>query len=311
VSRQVGPRHVTIDLDGAWCYRRIHGHAPNRSPDAVDDDDDDPLLTRALPEILRTCARHHTRATLFVVGRDARKPRTAALLKSALAEGHDLQAHSFAHDYAMSTWPIERAYADVVAAFDAIEDLGAARPEGFRAPGYNLSSSLVAALVEARAQWSSSLLPSPLYFAARAAVIAKTRLRGRHSASLLGRLSAFAPTLRRSPARHFHRGVPLREYPISTAGGLPFVGTTLALLPDRAAEAFTRLALSLTPANDLVFELHAADFVDPTLLPDEQPDAGVAREDKLRRIGRALAHLAALGDPHPLTPPPSPEPRRR
>jgi hypothetical protein len=286
------PRRITIDLDGAWCYRRIHGRA--------DDDDDtrritdaDPLLLQALPRILALCARHKTTATLFVVGQDARTAAVAALLREALAAGFDLQCHSDAHDYALSRWPKERARADIVAGLDAIEALGARRPRGFRAPGYNLAPPLVEALVEAGVLWSSSVLPSPAYFALRALVIARTRLQGRRSSSLVGDIAAFLPRLPHRSFDHDVGGTVVREHPITTAAGLPWTGTTLALLPDAAADALTTVALSTSAASDLVFELHAADFVDGTMLPEDQPEARVPLADKLRRIERAVARVVA------------------
>ncbi len=284
------PRRVTIDLDGAWCYRRIHGHDDDVS--VPDDGDDDPLLLEALPRILSMCAALQTTATLFVVGRDRRGPRTAALLREALAAGHDLQAHSYGHAYGLSRWPRARIHDDVVRALDAVESLGAPRPTGFRAPGYNLSPALVGALVDAGVRWSSSVLPSPAYFALRALVIARARRAGRASSSLVGDPRAFAP--RRARAfDHDDGGGRLREIPITTAAGLPWTGTTLSLLPDVAADALTTLALQRIRGDDVVFELHAADFADGRHLPAEQPDARVLLSDKLRRIERALARVVA------------------
>ncbi len=293
------PRRVTIDLDGAWCYRRIHGRAEGdaaaRPSATVNDDDDvidDALLLQALPRLLdRPHLAPHT--TLFVVGRDTRGPRVAALLRAALAAGFDLQAHSYAHDYALSRWPPMAARDDVIACLDAIEALGAPRPRGFRAPGYNLSATLLGALVDAGVRWSSSVLPSPAYFALRAAVVARTRLSGRRSASLVGDVGAFVPRARRGAFDHRVGGVVVREHPITTAAGLPWIGTTLALLPDAAGDALTSVALAAARGDDVVFELHAADFVDGALLPPDQPDARVPLHDKLRRIDRALARVVA------------------
>ena len=280
------PRRVTIDLDGAWCYRRIHGH------DDDDDQRDDPLLLEALPRVLSMCARLETTATLFVVGKDTRGPRVAGLLRDAVAAGHDLQAHSFSHDYALSRWPRAQIVDDVGRALDAVALLGAPRPTGFRAPGYNLSPDLRRALVDVGVRWSSSILPSPAYFALRAFVIARTRSNGRTSASLVGAPRAFAP--RRARAfDHVEGGARLREFPITTAASLPWTGTTLSLLPDVVADALTTLALAGTRGDDVVFELHAADFADGAHLPADQPDARVPLEDKLRRIERAIARVVA------------------
>jgi hypothetical protein len=303
------PARITVDLDGAWCYRRIHGFDDDDDDDRDDDrDDDDPLLLAALPRLLDVCARTGAQATLFVVGRDVAgrrsEGRVAALLRQAVAAGHDLQSHSFAHSYALSRWGRPRIVDDVTRSLDALAALTGARPRGFRAPGYNLSSTLTGALVDAGIRWSSSLLPSPAYWALRAGVIAATALAGRRSASLLGDLRAFLPRpLARPPApaaapAAAHAAAPaaapvLREHPITTAATLPWTGTTLALLPDAAADGLTSLALAGARGDDLVFELHAADFADGTWLPPGQPDARVPLHDKLRRVQRAMARVVA------------------
>jgi peptidoglycan/xylan/chitin deacetylase (PgdA/CDA1 family) len=286
-----GPRRITIDLDGAWCYRRIHGHTSHDDEADNGKAGDDPLLLQAMPRILELGTRIGAATTLFVVGRDTRGSGVAALLRRAVDAGFELQAHSYAHDYALSRWPRDRAAADVKAALDAIESLGAPRPQGFRAPGYNLSPALLGALVDAGVRWSSSVMGSPAYFALRAAVVARTRLAGRRSDSLLGHPAAFVPRRRRFT--HHVDDVTLVEHPIATAAGLPWTGTTLALLPDAVGDALTTVALATTPVDELVFELHAADFADGALLPPDQPDARVPLSEKLRRIERALARVVA------------------
>ena len=288
VSEIVRPRTVTIDLDGAWCYRAIHGtRDDDDDDDDNDDDDDDPLLADGLPRFLEVCARLDVRATLFVVARDLRRPGFARLMKQAADAGHDVMSHSFSHAYDLARWPAARLAADLAASRDAIAAVTGRLPTGFRAPGYTTSETLWQALVATGFQWSSSALPSPTYLAARTLVRWRTRLGGGVSSSQPGSWRAFSPLFAQPPA-------PLREYPISTAWGLPWTGTTLALLPDVAADALTTLALHTPrPAHwPLVFELHAADFADGRHLPAAQPDAAVPLRDKLRRLERTLARLA-------------------
>ena len=271
------PRRLTIDLDGAWCYRQIHGVGGG------DDDDDDPLLAAGLPRFLELCARLSVTATLFVVGVDLRRERYARLIAAAAAAGHQVMSHSHSHAYDLSRWPRARIVDDVAASVAAIEAVTGARPTGFRAPGYNLSPALLDAVVDVGLRWSSSLLPAPAYFGARALVIARTALAGRRSASLLGDPRAFGLRRRR---RHPNG---LEEFPISAPWGVPLTGTVLALLPDSAA-AWLGDAAALRSSgvgDDPLLELHAADFVDGELLPAGQPDRHVPLVDKLRRIERA------------------------
>jgi hypothetical protein len=282
-----GPRRLTIDLDGAWCYRAIHGVGGGYGYD--DDDDDDALLLQGTARFLELCARLSVTATLFVVGVDLRRERYARLIAEAARAGHEVMSHSQSHAYDLSRWPRARIVDDVVASLAAIGAVTGVRPAGFRAPGYNLSLPLLDAVKEAGVSWSSSLLPAPAYFAARALVIARTTLLGRRSASLLGDPAAFAPALRRRPAlRPLRHPNGLLEFPLSAPFGIPFTGTMLALLPDRAAHWLSRAA---GDDDDGLLELHAADFVEGTLLPPGQPDRLVPLTDKLRRIERAARVL--------------------
>ncbi len=280
------PRTVTIDLDGAWCYRAIHGVADDDS-----DDDSDPILQEGVPRFLDCCARLNVSATLFVVGRDLQRPAFARLIAQAAAAGHDVMSHSFGHAYDLARFEPAALDADLGRSVDAITAVTGVAPRGFRAPGYTTSEALWAALLRAGFAWSSSVLPSPAYLAARTLVRWRTRAGGATSASQPGSWRAFSPLFATPPP-------PLREFPVSTALGLPWTGTTLALLPDSAADALTTLALH-TPRpghQPLVFELHAADFADGRHLPRAQPDARVPLADKLRRLERTLGRLARHQD---------------
>jgi len=283
------PHTVTIDLDGAWCYRAIHGVAG--AHDDAHDEDGDPILQEGLPRFLECCARLDVRATLFVVGRDLRRPAFARLIAQAAAAGHDVMSHSFGHAYDLADAAPAALDDDLGRARDAIAAVTGVVPRGFRAPGYTTSDALWGALLRAGFQWSSSVLPSPPYLAARSLVRLRTRVTGGRSASQAGSWRAFSPLFASPP-------LPLQEFPISTALGLPWTGTTLALLPDRAADALTTLALHTPrPAHrPLVFELHAADFADGRHLPRAQPDAHVPLADKLRRLERTLMRLAQTPD---------------
>jgi hypothetical protein len=283
VSGYHRPRAITIDLDGAWCYRAIHGHH-------VDDArvHDDALLLDALPCFLDLCADVGLTSTIFVVTRDLRSDRLQQLLQQAHAAGHQLMSHSHAHHYDLSRRHVDDISADLQASQAALQALTGEAPVGFRAPGYNLSSSLLQALVATGFAWSSSVLPSPAYWAARVAIRAKTALMRRSSSSLTGSLQAFSPWWASSTKTASLR---LREFPITCAAGLPWTGTTLALASDALAEAMTSVALSTTTAADVCFELHAADCADGRHLPFDQPDAHVPLRDKLRRLRRTLVAI--------------------
>ena len=280
---QGGPHRLTIDLDGLWCYRQIHGVTHAEEPRAAVDDD---VLLLGLPRFLEMCALLSTKATLFVVGLDLRNARYARLIEDAARAGHDVMSHSHSHAYDLSRWSRRRMGDDVRASVAAIKAVTGVAPAGFRAPGYNLSKELIDVVKDTGLSWSSSLMPSPAYFAARAAIILSTTLRGGRSASLFGDPRAFGARGQRAQEQRHANG--LREYPLSAAWGIPFTGTMLALLPDSAGVCLTEGAVK---NDDVQLELHAADFVEGSLLPPGQPERAVPLALKLARLQRAARRV--------------------
>ena len=267
---------VSVDLDGLGCYAAIHGVSLRL----------DERAQRAVPEIAvqRFCELFEAlgvRATFFVIGRDA--GIAPARLRAAAGAGHEIASHSYAHDYALSRRTREEIAQDLALAERAIEDACGSRPRGFRAPGYTLSPELLDAVRDRAYAYDSSLLPSPPYYAAKAAALAVYALRGRRSESILGGLrQLFAP---RGP--HRRRGV--RELPVATLPGLraPVIGTTVLPFPWLARRAFAGGHLNL--------ELHGIDALDATDVPREiaaaQPGLRMRAAEKLRRLRRLLETL--------------------
>ena len=267
---------VSVDLDGLGCYAAIHGLSLRLDGPAQ----------RAVPEVAvqRFCELFEAlgvRATFFVIGRDA--GIAPARLRAAAGAGHEIASHSYAHDYALSRRTREEIAQDLALAERAIEDACGSRPRGFRAPGYTLSPELLDAVRERAYAYDSSLLPSPPYYAAKAAALAVYALRGRRSQSILGGLrQLFAP---RGP--HRRRGV--RELPVATLPGLraPVIGTTVLPFPWLARRAFAGGHLNL--------ELHGIDALDATDVPREiaaaQPGLRMRAAEKLRRLRELLKTL--------------------
>jgi hypothetical protein len=267
---------VSVDLDGLGCYAAIHGLSLE-----LDD-----RAQRAVPEVAlrRLCelfASLNVRATFFVIGRDAGLAPQA--LRDASRAGHEMASHSHAHDYALSRRTREEIAQDLALAERAIEDACGARPRGFRAPGYTLSASLLDAVRERGYAYDSSLLPSPVYYAAKAAAVGLYALRRRSSQSILGGIGQlFAPR-----GAHRRRGV--RELPVATLPGLraPVIGSTVLPFPWLARAAFARGHLNL--------ELHGIDVLDasdvPAAIAAAQPGLSLRASEKLKRLRRILERL--------------------
>jgi peptidoglycan-N-acetylglucosamine deacetylase len=233
-------------------------------------------------------AQLRVRATFFVIGREAAlSPRT---LRAAADAGHEMASHSYAHDYALSRRTREEIAQDLALAERAIEDACGSRPRGFRAPGYTLSDALLDAVRERGYAYDSSLLPSPLYYAAKAAAIGLYALRRRRSQSILGGVGQLL-----APRRaHRRRGV--RELPVATLPLLrvPVIGSSVLPLPWLARPAFAHGHLNL--------ELHGIDVLDVTDVPAPiaaaQPGLSLRAPEKLRRLSTLLARLP--GEPRTL-----------
>src|SRR5207237_1287168 len=227
---------------------RLQGQGLPRVPDDGGDrpaeSHADGPTARAHPNraVQRLCELFHglgVRATSFAIGREA--AIAPGSLKAAAGGGHEIGSHSHAHDYALSRRTREEIAQDLALAESAIEDACGLRPRGFRAPGYTLSAPLLDAVRERGYAYDSSLLPSPPYYAAKAAALAVYALRGRGSQSILGGIGQLFA------ARRAHRRRGVRELPVATLPFLraPVIGSTVLPFPWLAQRAFAGGHLNL------------------------------------------------------------------
>jgi len=289
---------VSVDLDDLPCYHRIHGLAPPPPEQRGTS------LRRWLPRFLELFDRLGVRATFFVVGRDLADDREgegegAQWLRQALAEGHELGNHSFAHAYDLVRWSSERQHEDLAACDQQLRALGA-EVAGFRAPGYTHDARLLSHAVALGYRYDSSCLPSPAYYVAKLAVMGSMALSGRRSSSQWsGARSFFGP---RRP--HRRRDVELWELPMSVTptGRVPLIGTSLLASPPVVGAVLRRAALRLPHFH---LELHAIDLADLTrdaivpALVQRQPELGPPwrmRYERLRELLSWRGGGAALRD---------------
>lgn len=283
---------VSLDLDDPACYHAIWGLEPPPPEQAR------LALEVWLPRFLDVFAALQVHATIFVIGRDLERDlaaggRGAAVLERALAEGHELANHSYAHDYDLHTQAAAAIAADLQRCDALLRDLGA-DPVGFRAPGYTHDRNLLLQVAGLDYAYDSSMLPSPTYYLAKLGVLGLGRLRGRKSASQLGGgRSFFGPTL-----VHYLPELGLWEVPISVSRmlRLPMIGTFL--LPD-APPMMTKLqgdALrrEAEDARHLHVELHAIDLADAEVdglderMVGKQRELGTPLQARIERLGKLL-----------------------
>ncbi|HEY0135917.1 MAG TPA: polysaccharide deacetylase family protein [Nannocystis sp.] len=269
---------VSVDLDDLACYHAIHG-LPPPGPSAAG-----VVLERSLPRFLELFSELGVRATFFVIGRDLQRDaesggKGSALLRQALAAGHELGNHSFSHAYDMVTWTPAAIYEDLRRCDVLLRGLGA-RPAGFRAPGYTHDALLLQQVAALGYRYDSSLLPSPAYYAAKLAAIGWMAVRGRRSQSLAHGWRSFV-----GPTRpHFMADCGLWEVPVSVSSllRLPMVGTFV--LGGRGV-----LLREATTTRYLHLELHGLDLVDANEVTDaalvsKAPELKTPLETRLARL---------------------------
>ncbi len=277
---------VSVDLDPVPCYYRIHalGAPPDELRDVV--------LTRALPRLAALFAHHGVRATWFVVGEDLdpaavgpeRAAAAQALLGERVAAGDALGNHSEHHRYELARCS-PAVVAEEIGACDARLRALTGRPiAGFRAPGYDLSPTMLAELAARGYRYDSSIFPAPGYWAAKLAVMAGLAALGRPSGAVVTEPRALvAPTepYRPSMRAPWRRGqAPVVELPVAVTPWtrVPAIGTTLLVAPPWVRERVLA-AMARRPFFNL--ELHGIDLCDAE--QDGIPGELVARQPDLRR----------------------------
>ncbi len=284
---------LTIDLDSPTEYAALHGVALAA--------EDPHLMYRGpLDRFVALCRALGAPGTIFAIARDVCGP-AAEKLRSLDAEGFEIACHSFAHDYQLTRRGPGQIVRDVRLAKSAFEKELGFVPLGFRAPGHHLSAALLDELEGQGFTYDSSVMPSPGYWLAKAAVLASYRLRGRGSASLLG-----SPRHTLAPRRPYHPGRDpyergerrLVELPITVATTLrlPFTGASIVLAPQALRTAMVR---SLESEPLLVVNLHGMDLLDAEVdgLPHElarfQPELRLPVSQRDAILRGALATLAS------------------
>ena len=281
---------ITVDLDSIECYFRIHA-LPGGPPEEVRH----VILRRCLPRLADLFARQNIRATLFVVGRDLEDPESRRILADLAKAGHELASHTHTHPYDLVRLPREQIASEIDRAHAAIAEVAGRPPQGFRAPGYEISAEVIDLLCQRGYGYDSSTFPAVPYYLAKAAVMGMIRVTGRRSGSILG-----SPAVLGAPCGPYHpaAGAPYRrgdlailELPVAVTPWLrlPVIGTTLVMAPEWLRKRLVAGALA-TPFFNL--ELHGIDLADAQA--DGFPAALVAKQPDLRiPLARKLAALEA------------------
>ncbi len=111
----------------------------------------------AVPRILELLARHDIRATFFIPGYSAH--RYPDVVRAVADAGHEIAHHSYFHENTIGMdATTEAAMLDL--GLRALRDVAGVRPEGYRAPMWEMTYNTPRLLAERGFRWDSSLMDS-------------------------------------------------------------------------------------------------------------------------------------------------------
>ena len=145
---------MTIDVED---YFQVSAFAPHIARDSWDHM---PCrVERNVDAILEILDEHRAHATFFTLGWMAERYRD--MVRSIVAQGHELASHGYAHQRATDQSPQEF-YQDITRAKSLLEDVGGVAVQGYRAPSFSIGRTNLWAqstLKKAGYRYSSSVYP--------------------------------------------------------------------------------------------------------------------------------------------------------
>ncbi len=278
---------VSVDLDEIPNYFGIHGLA---SPEGGASN---AVYDVAFGRLETFAADARLPLTLFAIGSDLDRGKSAARLRTAHERGHEIANHTLDHRYDLVRMGRDGIFRQIDEGARAIERAVGERPVGFRAPGYTITDEVFSVLAELEVAYDSSVFPCPAYYAAKTAAIGAIALRGRESRSIVD-----TPAVLVAPTRPYFVGTPYwtrgkgtLELPVQVTRGarLPFFGTPITMAGPSGARVLAKMCVGEPLVN---IELHGIDVLDADdgleALRPHQPDVRIPRDRKLAALHAAV-----------------------
>jgi len=286
---------VSVDLDEIPNYYGLHGlPVPPGSPGNT------AVYDIALDRLESWAGARRIPLTLFAIGADLARDKSATRLRALSEHGHEVANHTLDHLYDLTRRDRSEMRRQVEEGSLSIERATGTRPTGFRAPGYTITDALFGVLRDAGVAYDSSVFPCPPYYFAKMAKLGMIRLAGRQSRSVRD-----TPNVLRAPTSPYRVGKPywaagsgMMELPVQVTRGprLPFIGTTLTVAGPSVARRLSRWVVGMPLVN---LELHGIDVLDTedgfAELRDHQPDARIPHGRKLEALNAAVEELERAG----------------
>ena len=233
----------------------------------------DLIYRKALPRLLDLFAELGVPGVLFVIARDAGSER--ALLRDALAAGHEIASHSLTHPQPFRTLDDSALREEIVTSRLRLEAAACGPIVGFRAPAWDVDARVLAVVREAGYRYDASIFPTPVLIASR--MVEYRRSTGKRSIFAMDIIGHAFTSVR--PYRLTNGAAGLVEFPIAVTRWLrvPVYHTMTYFLPRwlfrRSLRALLRSGLPVC------YEFHAADLLD---LATDGVDPRLARHPGMR-----------------------------
>ncbi len=159
---------LSLDLDNKWSYLKVRG----------DDSWQDlpSYFDVVVPRILSAFEAVDVKATVFVVGQDAKLSKNHDALRSITAAGHEIANHSFHHEPWLHLYSPQQVAEELELAEEAIREITGEKLTGFRGPGFSISEDVMQELARRGYRYDATSFPTFLGPLARLFYFLRTRL---------------------------------------------------------------------------------------------------------------------------------------
>jgi hypothetical protein len=151
---------LSLDLDNQWSYMKTRGDDAWESMPSY--------LDIVVPRVIEVLERLDLKITFFIVGQDAALERNHPALRLITENGHEVGNHSFRHEPWLHLYTPDELETEIANAEAAIEAATGQKPDGFRGPGFSLSSQTLETLKVRGYRYDCSTFPTFLGPVARA-----------------------------------------------------------------------------------------------------------------------------------------------
>ena len=159
---------LSLDLDNKWSYLKVRGDESWQDLPSYFD--------VVVPRILAAFDAFDVKATVFVVGQDAKLSKNRESLCAIADAGHEIANHSFHHEPWLHLYTPQQIAEELELAEDAIRDVTEAELYGFRGPGFSISEAVLQELARRGYLYDATSFPTFLGPLARLYYFFCTRL---------------------------------------------------------------------------------------------------------------------------------------